>query len=88
MVLLILSFVNSRLYEEMKDFFQFDMQIPSSDALMIHELKKWLTLAGSVAKVVVVLDALNQLDDGSGVDGGYHYGHLACCLTKTSPAFA
>ena len=53
----------------MKDYFNFDMQIPSSDALLIHELKKWLFLAGSRAKVVVVLDALNQLDDGSGHAG-------------------
>ena len=53
----------------MKEYFDFDMQIPSSDALLIHELKKWLFLAGTRTKVVVVLDALNQLDDGSGDAG-------------------
>ena len=53
----------------MKEYFDFDMQIPSSDALLIHELKKWLFLAGTRTKVVVVLDALNQLDDGSGDTG-------------------
>ena len=38
------------LYEEMKDFFGFDLHIPTSDALMINELKKWLNLAASLGK--------------------------------------
>ena len=56
----------------MKDFFGFDLHIPTSDALMINELKKWLNLAAAKTQVVLVLDALNQLDDGSGHDGLYH----------------
>ena len=53
----------------MKSFFNFDMQIPSSDFILIHEIGKWLRMAGSLTKVVIVFDALNQLDDGSGQDG-------------------
>ena len=50
-------------------FYNFDMQIPSSDTLLVKDLPKWLRVAGSRSKVVVVLDALNQLEDGSGKDG-------------------
>ncbi|XP_052059702.1 uncharacterized protein LOC127700331 [Mytilus californianus] len=56
-----------RLFEEMKVFFNFDMQIPSSDTVLVHEIGKWLRLAGSLTKCVIVFDAVNQLDDGSGV---------------------
>ena len=63
-----------RLFEEMKIFFNFDMEIPASDSMLIQELGKWLRMAGSLTKVVVVLDALNQLDDGSGdADGIYQF---------------
>jgi len=48
------------------------MQIPSSDSHLINELSKWLRMAGSRSKVVVVFDALNQLDDGSGQDGTFN----------------
>lgn len=53
----------------MKEYYSFDMQIPSSDSHLINELSKWLRMAGARSKVVVVFDALNQLDDGSGQDG-------------------
>ncbi|CAG2215023.1 NPHP3 [Mytilus edulis] len=56
-----------RLFEEMKVFFSFDMQIPSSDTVLVHEIGKWLRMAGSLTKCVIVFDAVNQLDDGSGV---------------------
>ncbi|XP_076109505.1 uncharacterized protein LOC143078527 [Mytilus galloprovincialis] len=58
-----------RLFEEMKVFFSFDMQIPSSDTVLVHEIGKWLRMAGSLTKCVIVFDAVNQLDDGSGVGG-------------------
>ncbi|XP_063416779.1 uncharacterized protein LOC134699017 [Mytilus trossulus] len=57
-----------RLFEEMKVFFSFDMQIPSSDTVLVHEIGKWLRMAGSLTKCVIVFDAVNQLDDGSGVE--------------------
>ncbi|VDI38996.1 Hypothetical predicted protein [Mytilus galloprovincialis] len=56
-----------RLFEEMKIFFSFDMQIPSSDTVLVHEIGKWLRMAGSLTKCVIVFDAVNQLDDGCGV---------------------
>ena len=57
------------LLEEMKVFFDFDMNIPSSDTILINEIGQWLRMAGSNTKVVIVLDALNQLDDGTGEHG-------------------
>lgn len=60
-----------RLFEEMKNFFHFDLQIPSSDSVLIHDLGRWLRMAGSITKVLVVFDAVNQLDDGSGVSGKF-----------------
>ncbi|XP_063416845.1 uncharacterized protein LOC134699089 isoform X1 [Mytilus trossulus] len=61
-----------RLFEEMNIFYDFDMQIPTSDSLLINDIGKWLRMAGSRTKVVIVLDALNQLDDGTGEDGSEH----------------
>ncbi|XP_053394800.1 uncharacterized protein LOC123525710 isoform X2 [Mercenaria mercenaria] len=61
-----------RLLEEMKTHYGFDMVIPSSDSHLINEVSKWLRMAGSRSKVVLVFDALNQLDDGSGQDGPEH----------------
>ena len=69
MLIFFCVYYDFRLYEEMKEFFDFDLKIPSSDALLIHELRKWLMVAAARTKVVIVLDALNQLDDGSGHDG-------------------
>ena len=57
------------LLEEMKVYFDFDMNIPSSDTILINEIGQWLRMAGSNTKVVIVLDALNQLDDGTGEHG-------------------
>lgn len=45
------------------------MAIPSSDSQLVNDLSKWLRMAGARSKVVIVFDALNQLDDGSGQDG-------------------
>ncbi|VDI57556.1 Hypothetical predicted protein [Mytilus galloprovincialis] len=62
-----------RLFGEIKVFFNFDMQIPSSDSILIHEIGKWLRMAGSLTKVVIVFDALNQLDSGEGeLEGTEH----------------
>ena len=67
------------LLEEMKVFFDFDMNIPSSDTILINEIGQWLRMAGSNTKVVIVLDAiLNHWpisfisivsDDGTGEHG-------------------
>ncbi|XP_070541009.1 uncharacterized protein [Ptychodera flava] len=55
-----------RLLEELKMFFGFEMAIPRSDTNVLREFPTWLRLAGSRGKVVIVLDALNQLDSGTG----------------------
>ena len=55
-----------RLYEEIKQFFGFEMTVPSSQRNLVSELCTWIQMAANQAKVVVVLDALNQLDSGSG----------------------
>lgn len=55
-----------RLFEEIKDFFKFELDIPSADSVLIRDVDKWLRMAGAVSKVVIVFDALNQLDDGTG----------------------
>ncbi|KAL4237053.1 hypothetical protein ACF0H5_005437 [Mactra antiquata] len=60
-----------RMYEEMKDYFGLDIPIPTSDQHLINDISKWLRVAGSRTKVVLVFDALNQLDDGAGQDGMY-----------------
>ena len=57
----------------MNEFFDFDMQIPTSDLHLINEIGTWLRLAGSRTKVVVALDALNQLDAGTGEEGRYFF---------------
>ena len=53
----------------MKKHFGFGLSIPSSDTNLVQELSAWLTMAGSQTKCLLVLDALNQLDDGSGTEG-------------------
>ncbi|XP_038072011.1 uncharacterized protein LOC119740704 [Patiria miniata] len=55
-----------RLYEEIKQFFGFEMTVPSSQRNLVLELSTWLQMAAKQTKVVLVLDALNQLDSGSG----------------------
>ncbi|XP_022088563.1 uncharacterized protein LOC110978130 isoform X2 [Acanthaster planci] len=55
-----------RLYEEMKQFFGFEMTVPTSHRNLILELSTWLQMAAKQARVVLVLDALNQLDTGTG----------------------
>ncbi|XP_061175870.1 uncharacterized protein LOC133184810 [Saccostrea echinata] len=61
-----------RLYEEMKIFFHLDLDIPNSDTTLVRELGKWLKICSTRQKCVIVLDALNQLDDGSKEDGVEH----------------
>ena len=56
----------------MKQFFGFKLQVPSVDSQLVRELPTWLKMAGARAKCVIVLDALNQLDDGSGDTGPEH----------------
>ncbi|XP_077992057.1 uncharacterized protein LOC144446177 [Glandiceps talaboti] len=55
-----------RLIEELKSYFGFEMAIPSSDSHLVRDFATWLRLAGSRGKVMIVLDALNQLDSGAG----------------------
>ena len=50
-------------------FYNFEMEVPTSDIQLINELGKWLRMAGSICKVIIVLDAVNQLDEGLGQDG-------------------
>ncbi|XP_033109970.1 uncharacterized protein LOC117111193 [Anneissia japonica] len=58
-----------RLYEEMKQFFNFPQPVPSSDRNLVLDLPSWLKQAGNSGKVMLVLDALNQLDTGAGTKG-------------------
>ena len=46
-----------------------DWPVPSSDTDLVRDLGMWLKMASSQAKCYIVLDALNQLDDGSGTEG-------------------
>ena len=71
--------ISYRLFEELKQQFQIDMGIPTSDKALIQTLPKWLALAGSFGrKVVLVLDALNQLDSGAGGNGISRLYSLLC----------
>ncbi|XP_041471148.1 TPR repeat-containing protein DDB_G0287407-like [Lytechinus variegatus] len=59
-----------RLFEELKQHFNIDMGIPTSDKSLAQDLPKWLSLAGSCGRrVLIVLDALNQLDSGAAGEG-------------------
>ncbi|XP_071959587.1 uncharacterized protein [Antedon mediterranea] len=58
-----------RLYEEMKQFFNFPQAVPSSDRNLVLDLPSWLKQAGNSGNVMIVLDALNQLDTGAGATG-------------------
>ena len=63
-----------RLYEEMKDNFGIELAIPSSEVNLVLDLSEWLTLASSSGEdIVIVLDALNQLNDGTGEAGMISY---------------
>lgn len=58
-----------RLYGEMKQFYNLDLDVPTSDRNLVIDLLSWLTIAGKRSKVMLVLDALNQLDAGAGGTG-------------------
>ncbi|XP_030833932.1 TPR repeat-containing protein DDB_G0287407 [Strongylocentrotus purpuratus] len=59
-----------RLFEELKQHFNLELGIPTSDKSLAQDLPKWLALAGSYGRrVLIVLDALNQLDSGAGGEG-------------------
>ena len=63
-------FLLLRLYEEIRVYLQQDLVVPSSDRNLILELPAWLKLASNKGqKVMIVLDALNQLDGGAGSSG-------------------
>ena len=63
-----------RLYEELRAYLQQeDLAVPSTDRNLILELPTWLKLASNRGKrVMLVLDALNQLDCGAGNAGEEH----------------
>ncbi|XP_041454385.1 uncharacterized protein LOC121407396 [Lytechinus variegatus] len=58
-----------RLYGEMKQFFSLELEIPTSDRNLVIDLPSWLSIASNRSKVMIVLDALNQLDSGAGGSG-------------------
>ena len=58
-----------RLFEELKDFFHLELTVPSSDSHLVRDLSTWLKMAASRTKCYIVLDAVNQLDDGTGTEG-------------------
>ena len=53
----------------MKQYFEIDLAIPTSDSNLVRDFPTWLRIVGSQGKCVIVLDALNQMDDGSGTEG-------------------
>ncbi|KAL3870127.1 hypothetical protein ACJMK2_042738, partial [Sinanodonta woodiana] len=61
-----------RICEEIKDYFKIDQAIPSTDTHLIQDLGKWIHMAGTRAKCVFILDAVNQLNDGTGDEGPEH----------------
>lgn len=70
-ILVLLVPLFSRLYEEMKAFYGLDMEVPTSEMALVRDLSKWLKACSRKQKLIIVLDALNQLDDGSKEDGQY-----------------
>ncbi|XP_063951363.1 uncharacterized protein LOC129253865 [Lytechinus pictus] len=58
-----------RLYGEMKQFFNLELEIPTSDRNLVIDLPSWLSIVSNRSKVMIVLDALNQLDSGAGGNG-------------------
>ncbi|XP_033745872.1 LOW QUALITY PROTEIN: uncharacterized protein LOC117331312 [Pecten maximus] len=61
-----------RLYEELKEYFDIELNVPTSDTNLVLDLSRWIKLAASRGRCVIVFDALNQLNDGSGEEGGEH----------------
>ncbi|ELU12330.1 hypothetical protein CAPTEDRAFT_96933 [Capitella teleta] len=61
-----------RLCEEIKLHFGFSQLVASSDSDLIRDFPLWLKMAGSQSKTIIVMDALNQLDDGTGTEGSEH----------------
>ncbi|XP_069101362.1 uncharacterized protein [Argopecten irradians] len=61
-----------RLYEELKQFFDIELSVPTSDTNLVLDLGRWIKLAASRGRCVIVFDALNQLNDGSGEEGVEH----------------
>ena len=54
----------------MKEYFGIELAVPSSEVNLVLDLSQWLKIASSSGEdIVIVLDALNQLNDGSGEDG-------------------
>lgn len=72
--LIIQSSAFYRLYEEIRIFLnQDDLVVPTSDRNLVLELPAWLKLASnSGRRIMLVLDALNQLDSGAGSNGETH----------------
>ncbi|XP_072040846.1 uncharacterized protein [Amphiura filiformis] len=59
-----------RLYEELREYLQQDLTIPTSERSLVLELPMWLKLASNRGnRVMLVFDALNQLDSGAGYSG-------------------
>lgn len=73
------TLLSFRLYEEMKAHFQLSVDIPSSDRNLVLDLPSWLSMAGRLSCCVIVLDALNQLDSGSGSAGE--------CIMRFNPLY-
>ncbi|CAH1253937.1 TEP1 [Branchiostoma lanceolatum] len=58
-----------RLMEELKAFFNLTMAVPTSDTNLVRSLPVWLRMAGMMGRVLIVMDALNQLDSGTALVG-------------------
>ncbi|XP_078619476.1 uncharacterized protein LOC144886633 isoform X1 [Branchiostoma floridae x Branchiostoma japonicum] len=58
-----------RLMEELKAFFNLTMTVPTSDTILVRSLPMWLRMAGMMGRVLIVMDALNQLDSGTALVG-------------------
>ncbi|XP_019626894.1 PREDICTED: uncharacterized protein LOC109471895 isoform X3 [Branchiostoma belcheri] len=58
-----------RLMEELKAFFNLTMAVPTSDTNLVRSLPVWLRMAGMMGRVLIVMDALNQLDSGTAMVG-------------------
>ena len=58
----------------MKLYYGFQLPVPQSDKDLVTHLSMWLQLAGEASDnpCIIVLDALNQLDSGTGQAGAEH----------------
>ena len=70
LLLVLLTLTLNRMCTEIKNHFSLDNAIPSSDSNLVRDLPLWIKMAASRSKCIFVFDALNQLDDGSGTEGG------------------